>query len=109
MEGSRKAKPPTRISIERGKTGGYAITHSFDNFGAGESFRPNEMHVAGDHKALMAHIKKHMPDATVTAGTPAAGGGKQTPDGDGDESPAGVAGKAKAAAPNQRTRGAGVD
>lgn len=60
MESARKAKAPSSVRIERAKNGGFMVHHSYDNSGAGESYRMPETHVFKDHAAMMAHVGKHM-------------------------------------------------
>lgn len=94
MDSDRKAQSPSEVSIRKAKNGGHIVRHSYDNQGAGMSYRPSEEHAFSDHKAMIAHVLKHT-------------GGK-APDA-GEAAPTGVAHKAKAAAPSKKTYGAGVD
>lgn len=96
MDSGRKGKAPSEVTIRRAKNGGHIVRHSFDNMGAGESYRPSEEHAFSDHKSMMAHVHKHT------------SGSDKAPDA-GETKPTGVAGKPKAAPPTKKTFGAGVD
>lgn len=95
MEAGRKGKVPESITIKRAANKGYIVRHGYNNFGAGESYRPDEEHAFGDHKGMMAHVHKHT-------------SGDKAPDA-GEKAPTGVAHKAKAAPPTARSKGAGLD
>lgn len=88
MESSRKGGVPSEITIKPSMNKGFIVRHSFDNSGAGPSYRPPQEHAFQDHKAMMAHVHKH-----TSGGAP----------------PAGVAGKPKAAPPSAKSAGAGAD
>lgn len=110
MESSRKAKQPHELTIKRAANGAYIVKHHFDNSGAGESYRQPEDHAFSSHKELMAHVHKH----TASKDDDGYGGGKDTTPKTaaappGGKTVTGVSGKAKAAAPSVRTKGAGVD
>lgn len=114
----RQAKAPEEVGIKRAKNGGFIVRHSFNNMGAGESYRMPEEHAFTDHASMLAHVTKvtkQGPSADVegddegaTRGTGPKPKVSATPD-RGTKRPAGVAGKAKASPPNQRTYGAGAD
>lgn len=95
MDSSRKAQAPESITIKRAKNKGFIVRHSFNNYNAGPSYRPDEEHAFSDQKQMMAHVAKHV-------------GASAAPD-EGESAPTGVAHKAKASPPNQRTKGAGAD
>lgn len=99
MNSTRAAAKPNHIGIDLGAEGGYVVHHSFDNRGAGEAWRQDEKHVFTDHAALMKHVH------TMTAAKGAAPKVATAP----ATSKQTGTGKAKAAAPNARTHGAGVD
>ncbi len=100
---ARGKSKPHELNIQHAKNGGYIVRHSFNNMGAGESYRPPEEHVFADHGSLMSHLKKH------TA---------PNPDADGDEPGDRMAGGPKTSgvgrpmtgkAPGPKSKGAGVD
>jgi hypothetical protein len=95
---SRKKKAPEDVTIRAAKNGGFIARHSYNNMGSGESYQPPDEYAFGNHKAMMAHVHAHTSKM----------GGASDLDAD-DATPAGVSGKAKAAPPTQRTKGAGVD
>ena len=113
MDG-RKKKSPESIHIKRAMNGGYVVRHSYNNYGSGESYMPDQEHAFTSHAEMLKHVTKHTTgakdgdadDAGATAGTGRppthavpAGAAHVT----------GVAGRAKAAPPTARTKGAGVD
>jgi hypothetical protein len=120
MDSSRKAQRPEEIAIKHAKNGGYIVRHSFNNMGAGESYRTPEEHAFGDHKSMMAHVHKHTNHGQTASdlganegaqvgagGTPKVAVGKAGAHK--EARPTGTSGKAKAAPPSRRTYGAGVD
>ena len=114
MEASRKKSRPTEVTLKRGKTGGHIVRHSFDNSGAGMSYRPSEEHALANDAALMQHLKTHYlapPNAADDAGATADTGPdpSASPTPPGGKTVAGVSGKAKAKPPTRSTYGAGVD
>lgn len=103
---SRAKKSPESVTIKKAKNKGFIVTHHFNNMGSGESYQPPSEYAFGGHKEAMTHVH------TTTAGMD--GGpdvkSEDTAPADSKEArPAGVSGKAKAAPPTQRTKGAGVD
>jgi hypothetical protein len=96
IEATRKAKTPSEVSIRRAANGGYLVRHSYDNQGAGESYRPSEEHVFTSHQDLIAHVHKH----TAADGPPAEAGGA---------APTGVGTAPTVKAPGPNSRGAGLD
>jgi hypothetical protein len=107
---SRKPKRPSEIHIKPGAAGGYIARHSFDNFGAGESFQPSKEYPIANHKALMKHIDEHLgPDSGAYDGKPDVKGDADEPD-KGDAHPTGTKRvPPKGSAPTARTHGAGAD
>ncbi len=105
---SRKPKRPSEVHIKAATNKGYIVRHSFDNYGAGESFQPAKEYAIGSHHALMKHISEHLgPDSGAYDGKPDVKG-----DDDGDMAGERVATKPvprKSEAPSRRTYGAGVD
>lgn len=90
MDGThgRMPKHPTEITVKHAKNGGFIVRHSFDNSGAGESYRMPEEHAFSGHKEMMAHLHKHTSHGA---------------------SPAGVGRAITKAAPGPKSRGAGLD
>jgi hypothetical protein len=119
MDSSRKAQAPNEVSIKKA-TKGFIVRHSYDNASAGMSYRPSDEHGFTTHKEAMAHVHKTTKawagdddaddlgkDQGAEEGTGKTPAVRKSPDK--EAKPTGVAGKAKAKAPNQRTYGAGVD
>ena len=72
MDGHRKAKPPSEISIKRAVNGGFIVRHSFDNYGAGESYMPSQEHAFSDHASALRHVQKAMNGKPATSDQTAA-------------------------------------
>lgn len=118
MDGRQK-KAPEEVTIRHAKNGGFIARHSYNNMGSGESYQPPDEYAFGNHKAMMTHVHAHTSRMGATAETDTdnagASRGAGTPHGVGAApdrtggKPTGVAGRAKAAPPSRRTRGAGVD
>lgn len=88
MDSDRKKSAPSEITIKPSMNKGFIVRHSFDNSGAGMSYRQPQEHAFQDHKAMMAHVHKHTSGGTA---------------------PTGVGKTSKVAPPTAKTRGAGVD
>lgn len=69
MDGTRKAAGCDSMRVERSKNGGFIVHHSYDNTGAGESYRMPESHVFTDHAKMIAHVGKHMAAAPAASGS----------------------------------------
>lgn len=116
MENTRKPTAPNEVSIKKA-TKGFIVRHSYDNSTGGMSYHPSDEHGFSTHKEAMAHVHKTTAswakDGELGDDEGAEKGAGGTPkvnkSPDKGKKPTGVAGKAKAAPPNQRTFGAGVD
>jgi hypothetical protein len=55
----REKDPPSHISIEHGKNGGFIVEHRYDNSNTGPSYRNSEKYPFSTHDEMIGHIAKH--------------------------------------------------
>jgi hypothetical protein len=115
IQSPRKKKVPEELRVKAAKNGGFTVRHSYNNFGAGESYQPDDEYAFTSHKEAGAHVANHMRKmAGVSDADGDEGGDVETP-ASSKKTPKAPPAKQlgtrtnQAPAPTRRTYGAGVD
>lgn len=114
MSEGRTKKRVKSMEVESTDNGGYIVHHRYDNSNAGPSYAEPAKHAFVSHAEMLTHFAKHsksMGDGDGDEyGGAAKGAGKVAPQAKAPKASKQTGtGKKKAAPPNQRTRGAGID